>query len=53
MMMFEEADVSLKYQWFTNLMRDPDEESFGGWNNQFREVKGIYIAKIDITQAQT
>lgn len=41
MLMFEEADIGLKWQWFTDLDH-PDETA-----------TGLYVAKIDITAAQT
>lgn len=42
--MFEEADIGLKWQWFTDLeVNDKDSE----------HVSGLYLAKIDISAAQT
>ncbi len=42
--MFEEADIGLKWQWFTDLeVSDKDNE----------QASGLYLAKIDITAAQT
>ena len=44
MEMFEEADIGLKWQWFTDLeVNDKDSE----------HVSGLYLAKIDISAAQT
>lgn len=46
--MFEDADVSLKWQWFTDL----DEREFDNNFVNGSVATGLYLTKIDITAAQ-
>lgn len=54
MHMFEEADVGLKWQWFTEIHVDKEQcPCCYNMNEYMGSPIGFYVVKIDITAGQT